>query len=891
MKRNSISNSILAIILVVSSLTGLIFIEFSGRYVENNYNSKSDIISDLRYAPGDWNAPITLSVGHSPDSIFIGDANNDGDNDIITANGNAATVSILLWNGTSSNWDPQITRAVGNFPMGVFIGDTNNDGDNDIVTANVGSNIVSILLWNSTSGDWNPRITRTVGNAPNNVFIGDTNNDGDNDIITTNGNADTVSILLWNSTSSNWDPQITRTVGDSPVRVFIGDANNDGDNDIATANYDSGTVSILLWNSTAGDWNIPITRTVGDYPFGVFIEDANNDGDNDIVASSSSSDTVSILLWNSTAGDWNTPITRTVGDYPYGVFIGDANNDGDNDIVNANKDSDTVSILLWNSTAGNWDSPITRTVGDSPCRVFIGDANNDGDNDIATANFDSNTVSILLWEEEIYLNLISPENETYIEPISGYYPASYGFENDIDGIVAKDWWGLATVESSYDGHNKVIKHTTYGWNPIGVNFNNQTSGSIEFYFNTNDNDKDIQFNCFGYTPIGGTSRPIILGVESGNFQRYESGWDDLDIPTSCSVDTWYHICIDFNCDTDTWNTTINGELKSWDDPFDAGNSICISDLRFYQFQSPVTTRFDAIGFSWDPNYNIGDDLNEGLFISYETNLTPDWVGYSLDRQVNKTISGNTTIPFPNDGLHTIQIYGNNSLGTMYQSEFRFFLVDTILPKINIVSPSQDDFFGITPPDFQISFTELNIDSMWYYLGVGTNEVIFSGLTGTINQTEWNKLGEGPVTMRFYINDTGGLENFDEIVIQKDLTPPISSISYTLYKTPNIVNTSTTFSLSANDGIGSGVDILRFKINNTMWFEYTDSFTLSEYDYGYYLITYQAIDVVGNIEAENTILVLLVKTPSKEAAIHGFNTFLIMSIIGLTTLILIKKYKK
>ena len=882
---------ILCTLLVASALYGINLNRFSLTYVENSYNEKSDVISELREASGDWGPQITRTVGNSPDSIFIGDANNDGYNDIATANGNSATVSILLWNSTTGNWDPQVTRSVGYAPFGVFIGDANNDGDNDIATANVGDNTVSILLWNSTLGDWDSQITRTVGSSPDYAFIGDANNDGDNDIVAANGNSATVSILLWNSSLGDWDPQITRIVGSVPVRVFVGDANNDGDNDIATANYNSGTISILLWNSTIDDWDPQITRAVGSNPYGLFIEDANNDGDNDIATSSSSSDTVSILIWNSTIGDWNSLITRTVGDFPYGIFIGDANNDGDNDIVNANTDSNTISILLWNGTSGDWDPPINKTVGTSPCRVFIGDANNDGFNDITAANFDSDTVSIFLWREEIYLNLITPENKTYIEPMSGYYPATYGFENDVDGELAKDWSGLATVESTYMGHNKVIKHTTYGWNPIEINFGNRTSGSIEFYFSTNNNNKDVQFNCFGYDPSSGTSRPIILGVENGNFQRYKSGWDDLDIPTSCSVDTWYHVRIDFDCGTDTWNTTINGELKSWDDPFEAGDSISISDLRFYQFESPVTTRFDAIAFSWDPNYNIGDNLNEGLLINYETNLDPVWMGYSLDGQINKTISGDTTIPFLNDGLHTIQVNGNNSLGTMYQSEVQYFLIDTIIPNIDIISPSQDDFFGITPPSFQISYIESYVDSTWYYLGLGTNEVIFNGFTGTINQTEWNKLGEGPVAIRFYINDTGGLENFDEIVVQKDLTPPISSISYTLYKTPNKVNKSTSFSLSANDGIGSGVNILRYKVNNSIWHDYTGSFTLSEYDYGYYLISYQAIDVVGNIESENTLVVLLVKIPSKEPAIHGFNTFLVLSIIGLTTLILIKKYKK
>ena len=55
---------------------------------------------------------------------------------------------------------------------------------------------------------------------------------------------------------------------------------------------------------------------------------------------------------------------------------------------------------------------------------------------------------------------------------------------------------------------------------------------------------------------------------------------------------------------------------------------------------------DALGYSWDPNYNVGENLNEGLLLSYENIVLLDWQKYSLDGQANKTILGNTTIPMP-----------------------------------------------------------------------------------------------------------------------------------------------------------------------------------------------------------------------------------------------------
>ncbi|MFX1343458.1 MAG: hypothetical protein ACFFAI_00005, partial [Promethearchaeota archaeon] len=37
------------------------------------------------------------------------------------------------------------------------------------------------------------------------------------------------------------------------------------------------------------------------------------------------------------------------------------------------------------------------------------------------------------------INITTPENNTYTKPMSGYFPASYGFENDIVGENPQNW--------------------------------------------------------------------------------------------------------------------------------------------------------------------------------------------------------------------------------------------------------------------------------------------------------------------------------------------------------------------------------------------------------------------------------------------------------------------
>jgi hypothetical protein len=137
---------------------------------------------------------VTLTVGNHPDSVAIGDADNDGDNDILATNRDDCTVSLIRWNG--SGFDPQFTMAAGTWPVSVVVGDADNDGDNDIAAANVFSDDVTLLLWNGSGFD--PAISLSVGDEPHSVGIGDADNDGKNDIITANGQSHNVSFLRWN---------------------------------------------------------------------------------------------------------------------------------------------------------------------------------------------------------------------------------------------------------------------------------------------------------------------------------------------------------------------------------------------------------------------------------------------------------------------------------------------------------------------------------------------------------------------------------------------------------------------------------------------------------------------------------------------------------------------
>ena len=215
------------------------------------------------------------------------------------------------------------------------------------------------------------------------------------------------------------------------------------------------------------------------------------------------------------------------------------------------------------------------------------------------------------------------------------------------------------------------------------------------------------------------------------------------------------------------------------------------------------------------------------------------------------------------------------------------------PVFSLNAPSENQFFSIESPTFTITIEEGIADTMWYTIDNGKINTTFSGLTGKINQTEWDKKNEELVIIQFYLNDSRGYKNFAEIAIQKDLTAPVSSIDFIPHNGSNIINKTTLLILSANDVNGSGLSTIRYKINNSSWITYYTPFDLSNFDPGNYIITYQAIDNVGNVEAENTLLINLVDTSSQpeipeDTKIPGYNLFIFIVGICIISKILIKK---
>jgi hypothetical protein len=111
-----------------------------------------------------------------------------------------------------------------------------------------------------------------------------------------------------------------------------------------------------------------------------------------------------------------------------------------------------------------------------------------------------------------------------------------------------------------------------------------------------------------------------------------------------------------------------------------------------------------------------------------------------------------------------------------QFEFTYDIKVTVInistPLITINSPIENEIFGRVSPNFSLSIIGAYND-IWYTIDDGMTNITASGLTGTINQTEWDKKGNEEVTIKFYVNNGGGLIGKEDVQVVKLVTEEVS----------------------------------------------------------------------------------------------------------------------
>ncbi|MFX1479926.1 MAG: SBBP repeat-containing protein [Promethearchaeota archaeon] len=381
---------------------------------------------------------------------------------------------------------------------------------------------------------------------------------------------------------------------------------------------------------------------------------------------------------------------------------------------------------------------------------------------------------------------------------------------------------------------------------------------------------------------GGGNDMVLVKYDGNGVQQWNRTWGGTDL------DWGYGVAVDSSD-----NIYHTGRTRN----FGMGNS----DLALVKYDSSGVQQWNRTwgGPDNDVGVDVAMDSSDNIYVSGVTRSfgagNSDLVLVKFDGngvlQWNHTWGGTM-----NDEGYDVAVDSSDNIylaGYTYSfgaGDADMFLVkygqDIYKPVISINSPSQNEFFGSIAPDFDISIIEPNLNTTWYTLDGGTTNITFSGLTGTIDQTEWGKKGNGMVSIRFYADDTACNIGFIEVSIFKDIDNPEVILS-SPFQYEKFREDAPAYNISI---IEPNLESMWYTINggltNYTITQLSGTINQGAWDaapYSNIAIRFYAEDLAGNI-GYNEVIVQKVR----EEAIPGYSLFIFISIIGLITATSIKK---
>ncbi|MFW9970014.1 MAG: DUF2341 domain-containing protein [Candidatus Odinarchaeota archaeon] len=400
----------------------------------------------------------------------------------------------------------------------------------------------------------------------------------------------------------------------------------------------------------------------------------------------------------------------------------------------------------------------------------------------------NNTYGMVISDSlQINKDSVAPSINSIDSPFSGVWfssnPPEYSLtitETNVDEI----WYTLDGGSTNYTGVSGGTIDTT-AWSNAG-----QGSVTITFYINDSASNWDSASVIINRDTID----PLINNIDS----PLSAAWFNSNPPeysltiTETNVDEiWYTLdggttnytgASGGAIDSTAWSNAGEGSVTIIFYVNDsAGNWDSASVIIYRDSIDPIITiiephNYDLFGTTPpDINININDSNLDGRWYKLDngtvTTNNYTWVGF-LDQSVWDQFGNGTVI---------IRFYANDTVGNLANAEVIVYK-DINLPIITIINPSLSEVHNATAPSFIVSISGSNLDTTWYTLNNGVNNYTFTGLTGSIDQSAWISRADGMVTIKFYINNTLGVLDFDEVDIIKDTIAPQISLNLPLNNT-------------------------------------------------------------------------------------------------------------
>ena len=340
-------------------------------------NSNTANVSLFRgLAGGIFGGKIDFPTGLNPAGITIGDASGDGKPDVVVACTGSNAVTVLVGGepgpgltGASFN----VTTGAG--PSGVALADLNEDGLNDIVTANQNAPSLSVLR-RLPAGGFAAKVDYATAQAANAVALGDLDGDGAIDAVAADRLANRVSILLGNG-SGGFGADNGFPAGSLPAAIALADVTGDAFPDVVLGNSNVTYVTVLAGDGLGG-FTLANVQTIESSSAGLSVADIDLDGHRDLVFVGAGN---AMVMSGNGGGIFGAETSFGAGLNPQSLAVGDLNGDLYPDLVAGNYQDANASVLL-NAGDGTFHPRVDYPTTGYPAAVALGDAGADGNREI-----------------------------------------------------------------------------------------------------------------------------------------------------------------------------------------------------------------------------------------------------------------------------------------------------------------------------------------------------------------------------------------------------------------------------------------------------------------------------------------------------------------------------
>ncbi len=605
--------------------------------------------------------------------------------------------------------------------QGADMGDLDNDGDLDIVLANgTGATGYANVVWmeNLGNGLFGPEVDITTDvTSSRRVEIVDLNQDGWLDVVAGGG-----TMVAWYRNLGGGSFSSTQTLGTvtwcHSVETF--DLNNDGELDVL---YVSRNENTLYWNENLGNGTFGPQTVIGSNQMGArgtYAADIDNDGDLDVFVASRDDNKVA-WFENLGGGSFGTEniVTTSLQD-AVDVFLADFDLDGDMDLSVASINED----IYWYENLGGGTFGTGQIISNQPFGMDGlegADFDGDGDIDLLSINFSFNSIR---WFENYNISSMQIKGRIFVdENVNGMYDS---LEASIPQLGVLSTPSVGYTYTYPDGRYFMLFNGalgTYNIAPQPLDYWGVTTGATSYTINVTPGFTSLNNLDFGLYPDT-LAHDIELALV-GAFPRCNDTvnyWIDLENVGTTFPSGLIHLELDDSLDYVSANITpdsITGQDIYWSyDSLDYFETMQIELLVGMpdfnsmgdSIQSILSVATDSLGTIV---YTNADTLNQLVMCAYDPNdktavpsgdslgyiwPAPEKIEYTIRFQNTGSDTARTVIISDQlddnlvwNTLHPIASSHPMTVEMTQGGEVHFVFDDIMLPDSNVNEPASHGF--------------------------------------------------------------------------------------------------------------------------------------------------------------------------------------------------------